>query len=279
MTKINPAKLNSQRRRELEAEREFLVQSLRDLESERAEGGIDDETFATLHSDYTARTAEVLRALVGGDDRRPKPPPVPKERRILLYLAIAVFSIGLAVSLAKFAGTRQPGGGLTGNSVGSLNPNSFEGKLEAARQFVVAREYPRAFVAYTEAQRLEPNRADVRVEFAQVLIQQLRTEDLDERTAGITVEAADSALDAALKIDPKYASAYAFKGALLTQFRARPDLAKPFLEKYLRLAPNGSYEPMARSLLAGAHSTTSKSAPTTSTSTSTSTLTPTSAQP
>lgn len=259
-------KISADRRRELESEREFLVQSLRDLEAERADGGIDDATFTTLHSDYTARAAAVLRALGGGDDRRPKPPPVPKEKRILLYLAIAVFSIGLAVSLAKFAGTREPGAGLTGNSVGSLDPNSFEGKVERARQLVVARNYTEALVVYVEAQRLEPNRADVRVELAQMLIQQLRTENLDAKTAGITIEAADGALDAALKIDPKYASAYAFKGALVAQFRGRPDLAKPFLEKYLKLAPNGSYEPMARSLLADAQTPTSTSSTSSTTS-------------
>lgn len=257
-------KLTADRRSELEAERGFLVQSLADLEAERADGGIDENTFGTLHSDYTARTAAVLRALGGGEDRRPKPPPVAKEKRILLYLAIAVFAIGLAVSLAKFAGTRSPGQGLTGNTVGAIDRDSFEGHLDTARQFVQVRNYPGAFVEYAAAQRLQPNRADVRVEFAQVLIQQLRTEKLEAKTEAVTVAAADASLDVALRIDPKYASAYAFKGALLVQFRGEPEKAKPFLKKYLELAPNGTYEPMARSLLANADAPTTTSVTTTS---------------
>ena len=72
-------KLNPEHRRELESEREFLLQSLADLEREHDDAGIDDATFSTLHSDYTARTAAVLRALAGDTDTRPKRPPVPKE--------------------------------------------------------------------------------------------------------------------------------------------------------------------------------------------------------
>jgi hypothetical protein len=34
---------------ELEAEREFLLRSLDDLESEREAGNIDDETYRSLH--------------------------------------------------------------------------------------------------------------------------------------------------------------------------------------------------------------------------------------
>ena len=96
------------RRRDLEAEREFLVRSLEDLEAERDEGGIDQATFATLHSDYTARTAAVLRAIASGDDRRPKRPPVPREKRVVLYVSIVIFALGTAFALAKTAGTRSP---------------------------------------------------------------------------------------------------------------------------------------------------------------------------
>ena len=41
----------------LESERDFLLRSLDDLESERDAGNIDDETYRTLHEDYTARAA------------------------------------------------------------------------------------------------------------------------------------------------------------------------------------------------------------------------------
>ena len=52
----------------LHDERDFLLRSLDDLEAERAAGAIDDETYATLHADYTARAAAVLRAIERGEE-------------------------------------------------------------------------------------------------------------------------------------------------------------------------------------------------------------------
>jgi hypothetical protein len=62
-------------RAELEEERDFLLGSLRDLESEHEVGDIDDADYVTLKDDYTARAAAVLRALSG---ERPEPSPSPE---------------------------------------------------------------------------------------------------------------------------------------------------------------------------------------------------------
>ena len=45
-----------------EDERSFLLRSLADLEAERADGNIDDDTYRLLHDDYTARAAALIRA-------------------------------------------------------------------------------------------------------------------------------------------------------------------------------------------------------------------------
>ena len=68
----------------LEQERDFLLQSLDDLEAERAAGTIDEESYTELHDDYTARAAATLRALRDGVDARPARPPVPAARRVLV---------------------------------------------------------------------------------------------------------------------------------------------------------------------------------------------------
>src|SRR5438045_1411526 len=47
----------------VEAERDFLLRSLDDLDAERAEGNIDNGTYQTLHDDYTARAAAAIRSL------------------------------------------------------------------------------------------------------------------------------------------------------------------------------------------------------------------------
>ena len=63
--------LDPERRRQLEEERDFLMQSLDDLELEHESGGIDDESYAELHDDYTARAAAVIRTLRDGVDVTP----------------------------------------------------------------------------------------------------------------------------------------------------------------------------------------------------------------
>ena len=50
----------------LEAERDFLLRSIDDLEAERAAGNVDDGTYRELHDDYTARAAAVIRSLDAG---------------------------------------------------------------------------------------------------------------------------------------------------------------------------------------------------------------------
>ena len=47
----------------LEDERDFLLRSLDDLESEFDAGDLDDADYRRLKSDYTARAAEVIRRL------------------------------------------------------------------------------------------------------------------------------------------------------------------------------------------------------------------------
>ena len=50
-------------RTELEAERDYLLGSLRDLDQERENGELSEEDFAALRDSYTARAAGVLRRL------------------------------------------------------------------------------------------------------------------------------------------------------------------------------------------------------------------------
>ena len=50
-------------RAELEEERDFLLRSLDDLEAERTAGELDEDDYRNLKDGYTARAAEVLRAL------------------------------------------------------------------------------------------------------------------------------------------------------------------------------------------------------------------------
>mgnify|MGYP006292610163 CR=1 FL=1 len=48
----------------LSEERDFLLESLRDLERERQAGDIDDDDYVTLRDDYTVRAARIIRELI-----------------------------------------------------------------------------------------------------------------------------------------------------------------------------------------------------------------------
>lgn len=253
------AKLTPQRRAELEAEREFLLRSLADLDAERADGGIDPENYATLHSDYTARAAAVLRALAGGDDQRPKPPPIPAGRRLAVVAAIVVFAGGAVFALAQSAGTREPGGSLTGGVTKvTFDPKSYEGHMARAAELRNAGVFPEATKEYVAAAQLRPNSGEARTALAEMLISvHTRGQSSDPQ---ILEAAADSARLATVA-EPKLAQAWLYRGLALELLdHPRAEWA-PFFERYLELAPDGPQAPMARSMLARTGVTTTTGAP------------------
>ena len=55
---------------DLEEQRRFLLQSLKDLDREREAGDIDDDDYRTLKDDYTARAAADGKGDDTGDHQR-----------------------------------------------------------------------------------------------------------------------------------------------------------------------------------------------------------------
>jgi hypothetical protein len=142
----------SGRRSDLEAERNFLLDSITDLDREHAAGDIDDADYAQLRSDYVRRAALSLRALeeLDGrveDDEEPKSATISSWRRFRRYLGrrrvrivlgtLAVVSLLAAVGLfaAHLAGVRLPGQSATGtitlSESATVNEELAEAALEA----------------------------------------------------------------------------------------------------------------------------------------------------
>ena len=95
----------------LEEEREFLLRSLDDLDAERADGNIDDETYDRLHADYTARAARVIHALRRrrGRSRSTEAPPMsPRRPRARPSAGIVAFALIAGVALAYGLGAPAP---------------------------------------------------------------------------------------------------------------------------------------------------------------------------
>lgn len=127
---LHAGAVGAEERRRLEVERDFLLRSLEDLESERAAGDLVDADYEALRDVYTARAAVVLRALdvaapqqrVLADHAGPDPSaalepvadgPGPgrprRRRRALLWGALAAFAVAAVVLVVAEVTTRLPG--------------------------------------------------------------------------------------------------------------------------------------------------------------------------
>jgi hypothetical protein len=81
---------------DLEEQRDFLLRSLADLEREHDAGDLTDDDHAALKDDYTARAAEVIRAIEAQEAafaaaKRPSDP-----RRTLAWVVAVLVFAGLA---------------------------------------------------------------------------------------------------------------------------------------------------------------------------------------
>ena len=94
----------------LEEQRNFLLASLEDLEREHDAGDLDDGDYQTLKDDYTARAADVIRAIA---DHREAFEEARQPRRLGVTLAVVggilVFAVVAGVLVASTLGARQAG--------------------------------------------------------------------------------------------------------------------------------------------------------------------------
>lgn len=102
-------------RRSLEAEQEYLLRSLDDLDAELAAGDLTQSAYDELRSAYTARVAGITRRLAGLDDISPDPPTRAGRRRLLWIGGVLGFGVLAGLFLALSAGERGVGDQLTGS--------------------------------------------------------------------------------------------------------------------------------------------------------------------
>ncbi len=263
--------LDRDSRRRLEEERDFLLQSLDDLELEHESGGIDDDSYAELHDDYTARAAAVIRTLRDGVDARPEAPhSVRRSRtRVALVAGIVVFAILAGVSLAYALGARLPGQTASGNSQAdsetaaskriaaeitrlqkavSAKPDDYDLRLQLATAYANNNDLPTALKQWDAAITIDPNRPEAQASLGRALY--LVSEQIPDKTAQQqAIAEAVAAFDTAIKNAPEYSDSYFFRAvvraALLQYSGSQTDL-----QTYLLKTPNGQWATQARQLLA-----------------------------
>lgn len=253
------------------AERDFLLQSLDDLDRELAAGNIDAESYRVLHADYTARAAAVIKHLTDGEDHPvPDAPESPRRLRLLTITAIVVFVALAGYFLAHAAGTRSPGQTISGNNqlnrsgsstpttvalagevaaakaaVGA-QPNSYAERIRYARDLVQAQNYPEAVKQYAAASHIDPTQAEPLAYSGWITAVVSESVD-DANLKKALVDGASARINQAMSVDPTYPDAYVFKGLLLSQLLNRPCDAVPAFQRFLVLAPQDN--PMRNQVL------------------------------
>jgi tetratricopeptide (TPR) repeat protein len=274
-------KLGKERRAQLEEERDFLMKSLDDLELEKESGGIDDESYAALHDDYTARLAAALRSLRDDVDVVPKDQPAPKGRarkRVVLIVGVVVFALIAGVSLAYAVGARLPGQTGSGNSQATSTtlsasdkatlaklktqitklqkqvdaaPNDYNSRLQLSLAYEENADLLNALKQSDAAIAIDANRPEAHANSARLLY--LISSQLPAKSAQQQyIAQALAGFNKAIEVDPKYADAYFFRAVLY--YAALQDFARAQidLQNYLLLDPAGKWQDKAHSLLADA---------------------------
>lgn len=237
----------------LEAERDFLLRSLDDLEDERAEGNVDDGTYRTLHDDYTARAAACIRSLDAGTDLTPPDPPgASRIMRGLTVGGIIVFALVAALFLTRAVGQRRSGQTITGNAqVGTGQttgtdpgralaaavrdqPRSYAAHIAYARYLLPRREYTDAIHEFGAAARLDPSQPEppTYAGWAGALLAQQLEDPAARRPL---LDASLERINEVIKAHPKYPDAYALKGVTLLNFQGDAKHAIPPLQQFLVL--------------------------------------------
>jgi cytochrome c-type biogenesis protein CcmH len=239
----------------LEAERDFLLRSLDDLDANRAAGDIDDETYERLHADYTARAAAVLRTLRDGVDSRPAPPKSSPRRRVAVIAGLVAFAVAASVALAAGLGARLPGQTVTGNSQSKAStdsreasfkravqqrPNDPQAHLAYARYLAGVQNFSGALKEYDATAKLDPKNGEA-----------LATGGWIVFLAGLPDEAL-TRVNQAIAADPGYGEAHFFKGMILLQGKNQPCPAKGELQQYLAANNQSDLAPQVEQVLAQA---------------------------
>lgn len=262
--------------RALEAERDFLLRSIADLDAEREAGEIGDAQYRRLHDSYTVRAATVLRALQALAEREVVAVEPERARRGPSWLFVAGFAVLVAVGavlLTQAVGQRQPGGTITGNA--QANGTRTTGGSGAMGQDLASAE---------AAAKESPDDPEIQKRYARALmgtgrlldalkvfdrVTRLDPSDADARAYGGWIvflgNLPDEALrrvDAAIAVDPGYPDARFFRGMIL--LRGKNDRAGALVElkEFVRLSSPGPERDQVEALIASLENPeTSPSAP------------------
>jgi tetratricopeptide (TPR) repeat protein len=206
----------------LEEERDFLLRSLEDLEREHAAGDVDPDDYLALNDDYTARAADVIRAIATRNELAASSRPLRSWKRSALTLSlVALLGVGAGWVVFRDSGTRAPGQGLTGDVRQDsanliLRAQGYTGQASAALQAgntdKALEQYELAIESYDKALELSPANVEA-LTYRGWVLHTLATNS--EVSIATQLDAqARIFIDQAISVDPTYADARVFRAIL-----------------------------------------------------------------
>lgn len=240
------ARVDLDRLATLEAEREFLLRSLRDLEAEHAAGDVDDGDYATLRDGYTKRAADVLRQIEAGKAALPPKRPPRWGRRLLVGAALVAVTAGAAWLVADRSSQRLPGQEITGGQA-VADRDDVTALMAEARQLFGAGIFPDAAERYRRVLDLQPDNVVAKTYLAWLLY--FNSTDLDDETRAPAVEAAKQQLTEAAELDPTYADPHCFLGVIAGNYDGDVETARAEAERCIELDPPGQIEGLVQDFI------------------------------
>lgn len=197
---------------ELEDERRFLLDSLRDLEREREFGDVDDHDYRVLRDGYVVRAAEVLRAIEAGRAALPPKPPRNWWRLLGWTGVVIAVAVGAGLLLAQSSGQRMPGQEITGGIPGGDVP----GLLVQARAQMFAGDVVGAQALYGEVLVQRPNHPEALAYNGWLLA--ILAQGAGDELSPLALETAQASLRRSIEVAPDYADPHCFLAIIAANF-------------------------------------------------------------
>ena len=273
----SPARASDDRRLELEEEKSAIYRALRELEFDHDAGHLSDPDFQSLRERYESRAGVLiteLDALGPGPPRRAPAEPAPARtetpraswtRHPATFAAgavlLVIFGVIIGVNAGRFTerdetftppGARIPVPGPPPSPVGPpmarlepgkpIPPEMLAGMLQAARQSLFEGRYSEAIAAYQAVLKRDERNVDAMTHLGLIV------------AVGGHADSALETFDKALKIDPKYAPAYLYRGQVLYEQKQDYAGAVAAWERFMALVPKGEDRDRVAELVARARS-------------------------
>jgi hypothetical protein len=221
---VNPDQLA-----ELEQERRFLLNSLRDLDREHQFGDVDEVDFRTLREGYTARAAAVLRAIEDGKAALPTPPQQRLWRTIASAAAVLLVAVAAGVLVAQSSGQRLPGQEMTGSIPGDISSQLAQARIVLGTDPVAAQNL------YTKVLSERPNHPEALAYSGWLLA--LNSMGASEDLFDTALETSRGLLVRATIADPNYADPHCFMAIIAARIQPDPDAVAGHTERCLANNP------------------------------------------